>query len=240
MTDAAFGELVETSKAGWLADAASLCRVLDPPASDETIHLLDAATLPEEARRHALAWTAGGLDVVLRDRLRDRRRGPVLVLDAGKIARVRLEPATLAEHEVAALGRLEVAQVAIHELGHARLAEATGETLPATATLPALLAAVDAATGSDHNRATHGQQWVRSYLVLSSRAARSLWPRQWWIDAAVADVRRYVEIKATTDELLAALQPELDPDEPLTDILRRPPPAAFSALLDTQARKVTT
>ncbi len=233
MTDADFGELVETSKAGWLADAASLCRWLDPPASDRTIHLLDAATLPEEARRHALAWTAGGLDVVLRDRLRDRRRGPVLVLDAGEIVRDRLEPATLAEYEVAVLGRLEVAQVAIHELGHARLAEAAGSTLPATATLPLLLAAVGQPTSSDRDRAGHGRQWIRSYLVLSSRAARTLWPRQWWIDAALWDVRRHVEIEATAAELLAALQPELDTDEPLIDILRRPPPAAFSALFDT-------
>ena len=240
MTDAAFKELVETSKAGWLADAASICRVLDPPASDRTIHVLDAATLPVEARRHALAWTAGGLDVVLRDHLRDRRPGPVLVLDAGEVVRGRLEPATLAEHEVAVLGRLEVAQVALHELGHARLAEATGSTLPATATLPLLLAAVGTPTSSEHNRATHGRQWVRSYLHLSSRAAGTLWPRQWWLDAAVADVRRHVEIEATADELLAALEPELDTDEPLIDILRRPPPAAFSALFDTQVRKVTT
>jgi dynein heavy chain len=65
----AFDELVAASKAGWLADAASLCRVLDPPAGDETIHLLDAATLPEEARRNALAWTAPGLDRVFHDRL---------------------------------------------------------------------------------------------------------------------------------------------------------------------------
>jgi len=235
VTDAAFDELVAKSKAGWLADAAALCRVVDPPASDRTIHVVDAATLPEEARRHALAWTAGGLDVVLRDRLRDRRRGPVLVIDAGEIVRVRLEPATLAEHELAALGRLEVAQVAIHELGHARLAEATGTTLPATATLPLLLAAVGTPTSSDHGRATHGQQWVRSYLHLSSRAARSLWPRRWWIDAAVADVRRHVAIEAAADELLAALQPELDIDEPLIDILRRPPPAAFSTLFDPPA-----
>jgi hypothetical protein len=235
VTGAAFDELVAIHKAGWLADAAALCRVLDPPGTDRAIHVVDAATLPEEARRHALAWTAGGLDGLLRDRLRDRRRGPVLVIDAGEIVRRRLEPAALTEHEVAVLGRLEVAQVAIHELGHARLAEATGSALPATATLPALLAAVGTPTSDDHHRGTHGQQWVRSYLVLSSRAARWHWPQQWWIDAAVADVRRHVEIEATADELLAALQPELDTDEPLISILRRPPPAAFSTLFDPPA-----
>ena len=142
MIGSAFDELVAASKAGWLADAAWLCRVLDPPAGDETIHLLDAATLPEEARRNALAWTAPGLDRVLRDRLRDRRRGPVLVIDAETIVRSRVEPADRDWHEIAVLGRLEVAQVAIHELGHARLSEADRETLPEAATLQIVLSAV--------------------------------------------------------------------------------------------------
>lgn len=233
MIDADFDELVATHKADWLATAASVCRVVDPPADDETIHTLDAATLPEEARRHALAWTAGGLDRVLRDRLRDRRRGPVLVLNVAEIVRRRLEPATSDEHELAVLGRLEVSQVALHELGHARLAEATGRTLPADASLPLLLAAVATPTSDADELDKHGPAWVRSYVVLSGRAARSIWPRQWWIDAAVWDVRRYRDVPA--GELVAALQPEIDSDEPLVNILRRPPPAAFLALLEPQA-----
>jgi hypothetical protein len=235
VTGSAFDELVATRKAGWLASAASLCRVLDPPAGDETIHVLDAATLAEEARRNALAWTAPGLDRVLRDRLRDRRRGPVLVIDAERIVRSRLEPAGCDEHEVAVLGRLEVAQVAIHELGHARLSEADRETLPAAATLQLVLSAVGQPTSDEVSRRKHGPAWVRSYLVLSSRAARSLWPRQWWIEAAAADVRRYVEVEV--GEILAALQPELDTDEPLVNVLRRPPPAAFLSLFN---RKVSS
>lgn len=240
MTDSAFDELVAASKADWLEDAASLCRVLDPPAGDETIHLLDATTLPEEARRNALAWTAPGLDRVLRDRLRDRRPGPVLVIDAEAVVRVRLEPADRDEHEVAVLGRLEVAQVAIHELGHARLAEADRETLPEAATLQIVLSAVGQPTSDEVSRRKHGPAWIRSYLNLSSRAARSLWPRTWWIDAALADVRRYVEVEA--DHILAALRPELETDEPLVDVLRRPAPADYLALFDheTQARKAPT
>lgn len=233
MTGSAFDELVAAGKAGWLATAASLCRVLDPPADDRTIHVLDAATLPEEARRNALAWTAPGLDRVLRDRLRDRRSGPVLVIDAEAVVRLRLEPATLAEHEVAALGRLEVAQVAIHELGHARLAEADRETLPEAATLQILLSAVGRPTPDDVSGRKHGPAWIRAYLHLASRAARSLWPRQWWIDAAVWDVRRYHDVPAA--EILAALRPEIDADEPLVNILRRPPPAAYLSLFNRKA-----
>lgn len=240
MTDAAFAELVAANRAGWLADAATLCRVLDPPAGDQTIHVLSAATLPEEARRNALAWTAPGLDRVLRDRLRDRRPGPVLVIDAEAVVRSRVDPAGRGWHEIAVLGRLEVAQVAIHELGHARLAEADRETLPEAATLPLVLSAIGQPTSDEVTRRKHGPAWIRSYLNLSSRAARSLWPRQWWIDAAVADVRRYVAVEA--DQILAALRPELETAEPLVDVLRRPAPADYLALFDheTQARKAPT
>lgn len=240
MIGSSFDELVAAGKAGWLADAATLCRVLDPPASDQTIHVLDAAMLPEEARRHALAWTAGGLDRVLRGRLRDRRPGPVLVIDAESVVRLRVDPAGRDEYEVAVLGRLEIAQVAIHELGHARLSEADRETLPEAATLQVVLSAVGQTTPDEVSRRKHGPAWIRSYVNLSSRAARSLWPHQWWIDAAVADVRRYVAIEA--GEILAALGPELETDEPLVDVLRRPAPADYLALFDhvTQARKAPT
>lgn len=234
MTAADRDAIVEASRAGWIADAAALCRVLDQPADDETIHVLDAATLPEEARRHALAWTAPGLDRVLRDRLRDRRRGPVLVLDVAAIVRHRV-PVAVAEHELAALGRLEVSQVAIHELAHARLAEAGGSALPEWTTLPLLLDAVGTPTLADADREKHGHAWVRAYLLLSGRAARSLWPRQWWLDAAVADVRRYVDVSA--DQLLAAIQPEIDVDEQLVDVLRRPAPPAYLDLFDRLTRR---
>lgn len=236
MTNVAFDAIVEASRAGWIADAASLCRVLDPPAADATIHVLDAAALPEPATRHALAWTAGGLDRVLRDRLRDRRRGPVLVLDVAAIVRHRV-PVKVSEHELAALGRLECQQVALHELGHARLAEAAGAALPTWTSLPLLLDAIGTPTLDDVDREKHGHAWIRSYLVLSGRAARSLWPRQWWLDAAVADVRRYVDVAG--HELLADLQHEIDDDEPLVDVLRRPAPPAYLARFDNlqQTRK---
>ena len=57
---------------------------------------------------------------------------------------------------------------------------------------------------------------------------------------ALADVSRYVEVESR--EILAALRPELETDEPLVDVLRRPAPAAYLALFDhaTQARKAPT
>ena len=230
MIDADFDELVAKHRAGWLADAASLCHVLDSHSvgSDETIHVLDAAALPPEASQVALAWTAPGSDRVLRPYLRDRRPGPVLVLDAGGIVRERLEPATLTSHKAIVLGRLEVCQVALHELGHARVAATIGSPIPAGTTL-ALLVAAAGSPRSDHNwRQHHGRDWCRAYAHLADRAARSLWPRGWWLDACRSDLRCHGHSNA--DELVEALQPELGTGEALADILRRSPPAAFDAL----------
>ncbi len=230
MTAADFDELVAEHRADWVADAASLCRSLDwhSISNSETIHVLDAAALPPEASETALAWTAAGSDRVLRPCLMDRRPGSVLVLNAQGIVRERLEPATLTRHEAIVLGRLEVCQVAIHELGHARLQSTQGSTLPASTTLALLVAAAGSAKSDEHQRRSHGRDWCRSYVNLSDRAARSVWPRGWWIDAAKHDLRLHGHGNA--DELVEALKPELGTDEALADILRRDPPAAFTAL----------
>lgn len=230
MTDSDFDKLVEKHRSGWIADAASLCRLIDWHAvsSSETIHVLDAAALPPEASTTALAWTAAGSDRVLRPLLRDRRRGVVLVLDAGAIVRSRLHVATLDEREAVTAGRLNVCQVAIHELAHGRLAAAAGETMPASATLSLLVAAAGSATSDARWRQSHGRDWARSYVHASDRAARSVWPHGWWLDAAMHDLKLHGHGNA--DELVESLQSELGTDEPLADILRRDPPAAFTAL----------
>lgn len=230
MTDADFDELVAEHRGGWIADAASLCRSIDwhSVGDRQTIHVLDASSLPPQASQTSLAWTAGGSDRVLRPYLRDRRDGPVLVLDAAAIVRERLTPATLAEYEAIRLGRLEVSQVAIHELGHARLAATRGSTLPATTTLSLLVAAAGSTRTDDQWRRSHGRDWCRSYLHLADRAARSCWPHDWWLAATKHDLRLHGHGNA--DELVDALDAELGTDEPLADILRRDPPAAFTAL----------
>lgn len=230
MTDADFDELVAEHRAGWLADAGSVCRYIDWHAvtNEETIHVLDAATLPPAASETALAWTVAGSDRVLRPYLRDRRRGPVLVLDAGSIVRERLNPATLEEHEVIVLGRVEVANVAIHELGHAKVQAARTYRVPAATTVDILAAAAGQPKSDEHWRRSHGRDWCRAYLHLSDRTARSIWPRGWWLETCQHDLRLHGHGHA--DELLATLQPELGTDEPLADILRRDPPAAFTAL----------
>lgn len=230
MTDADFDKLVADHRDGWIADAGSLCRSLDwHSVSDErTIHVLDAIALPPKASEAAIAWTLAGSDEVLRPLLTDRRRGPVLVLDVRGIVRERLTPETLNADEAYVLGRLEVAQVAIHELGHATLAATRNSTLPAGVTIALLAAAAGLPKSDDHQRKSHGRDWCRSYLHLSHRAANRLWPRGWWLDAAKHDLRLHGHGNA--DEIVAALKPELGSDEPLADILRRDPPAAFTAL----------
>lgn len=234
MTDADFDELVAEHRAGWIADAASLCRSIDwhSVGDRQTIHVLDAATLPPQASQTTLAWTAGGSDRVLRPYLRDRRNGPVLVLDVAAIVHERLTPATLAEHDAIRLGRLEVCQVAIHELGHARLQSTRGSTLPASTTLALLVAAAGATRTDDEWRRSHGRDWCRSYLHLADRAARLCWPHDWWLAAAKHDLRLHGHGNA--DEIMETLQAELGTDEPLTDILRRDPPAALAALFQEE------
>lgn len=235
MTTTDFDKLVEKYRADWLSLAGSLCRSLDwHSVSDErTIHVLDAAALPPKASETALAWTLAGSDEVLRPLLADRRRGPVLVLDVAGIVRERLTPETLTDDEAYVLGRLEVAQVAIHEHGHAALAATRDSSLPAGATIALLVAAAGSPKSAEHRRKSHGRDWCRSYVHLSDRAARRLWPRGWWLDAAKHDLRCHGHDNA--DAILATLQPELGTDEPLADILRRDPPAAFSALFPDES-----
>lgn len=229
MTDDHSNELVEKHRAAWLADAGSLVRSLDwhSVSDSTTIHVLDAATLPPDASKAAIGWTLAGSDAVLRPLLADRRRGPVLVLDVAGIVRERLSPETLNADEAYVLGRLEVAQVAIHEHGHAALAATRDSSLPAGTTIALLAAAAGTPKSDEHRRRSHGGGWCRSYVHLSDRAARRLWPRGWWLDAAKHDLRCHGHVNA--DELVEALQAELGTDEPLADILRRDPPAAFSA-----------
>ena len=230
MTDADFDNLVADNRAGWLNVAAAVCRTLDwhSVSDHETIHVLDAAALPPPTSDHALAWTAGGSDRVLRPCLRDRRAGPVIVLNVSGIVRSRLTPARLTADEAHVLCRLELAQVALHELGHARVAACRGCRLPESATLALLVEAAALPTSDVHWRQSHGRDWCRSYLHLSDRAARSLWPRGWWLDVCRHDLRLHGH--ADPAKLLATLQPELGSDEPLADILRRDPPADFSAM----------
>jgi hypothetical protein len=230
VTDAHFDELVAKHRAGWLADAAALCRSLDWHSISDaaTVHVLDAAALPPAASETALAWTAAGSEHLLREHLHDRRSGPVLVIAAGRVVRSRLTPATLTADEAYVLGRLEVAQVALHELGHARVAATRGRRLPASATLALLVEAARQSTTDEHWRQSHGRDWCRCYVHLSDRAARSLWPRGWWLDACRHDLRLHGHSNAAA--IVEALQPELGSDEPLADILRRDPPAAFTDL----------
>lgn len=233
MIDRDFGRLAAEHAAGWLADAVSLGRSLDWQgfSHDETLHAVDAATLPPEASQEALAWTAPGLRLLLADRLRDCRGGPAVVLDVKAIVRRRLEVERLSSEEVVTLGRLEVSNVLIHELGHARVAEARGVTLPAGVTLPTLLRSTATPTLPAVEDRSHADDWIRAYVHLSDRAARTVWPHRWWLNACRWDVSGYVECHVS--ELLDALTPELGTDEPIVSLLRRDPPELFTALFQT-------
>lgn len=232
MTGDAFTELVDNHRAGWLRDAAALCRKLDwhSVTDGTTIHLLDADVLPPLAKANALAWTAAGADRVLRPHLFDRRGGPVLVLDVGGIVHERLKPAEMNELEAVVHGRLEVAVVAVHELAHAQVAVGEGRSIPADTTMSLLVAAAGSPTSEQHWRRSHGPAWVRSYVHLADRAARSSWPHEWWLSACQYDLRCHEYGNA--DQLVESLACELGSDDALADILRRAPPTAFLDCFD--------
>jgi len=210
----------------WLADAVALCRLADHAGlGSGTVHVLNAATLPPEASRSSVAWTAGGLDVPLRPLLRDRRAGPVLVIDLQAVAAWRLDYENLTPDLADRLGSLEVRQIALHELSHARVSEAEGRRIPAGTSVELLSIAAGSDTSAEHSRRSHGHQWVRAYLHLSRRVS-DVWPGRWWIEAAVLDVSRYLGGQQC-DELAEALKPEHDANRPLVELLRVPAPQPF-------------
>jgi len=236
VTDAELGRLVAEHAAGWLADAVCLCRVLDWRGfdDDETLQAIDAATLPEEARRHAVAWTAPGLSQLLAERLRDRRSGPVVVIDVAAVVKCRHAAAKVTDAELLRLGRLETQQICLHEFAHVREQESRGVTPPEHATLPLLLAAVAEPQSQRRHDQGHGLQWLRCYLHLSHRATE-FWPWQWWLDVGFSSDIEAHGLGAGRD-FADALEAELveTVNVPLKDILRRDPPPAFTALFESR------
>lgn len=236
MTDATFDQLVAEHAAGWLADAVCLCRVLDWRgfADDETLHAIDAATLPEEARRHALAWTAPGLRQLLAEQVRDRRGGPAVVIDVAAVVKSRRKAADVTAAELLRLGRLETQQVCLHEFAHVREQEVRGVSPVESATLPLLLAAVAERQSRSRHDQGHGLQWLRCYLHLSHRATE-LWPWQWWLDVGFSSDVEAHGLGAGRD-FADVLEAELvdAANVSLVDVLRSDPPPAFTALYESR------
>ncbi len=136
--------------------------------------------------------------------------------------------------------RVAVQAVALHEAAHV-IAGGEYEPLPPhdvpTATIHGI---VRAAVAADKPQArvieSHRAAWCRAALHLAHRARR-LPHGQWWADWLRADIDRIhgqgtaaAILEALTDELLAA-----DPMEPIADILRRDPPAAFQDIFDQRS-----
>lgn len=225
-------EIVAAHGAGWLADAACLGHVLDWRGfgQHETLHVLDAAALPPESRRHVVAWTAPGLRPLLSDWLRDDRDGPVVVIDVAAVFRNHVAITGRPERECVRLGRLETQQTLLHELAHVREHDASGQTLRPDTTLDAVLAAAARPQSRGLHDRGHGLQWVRAYAHLSYRATE-LWPWRWWLDVGFSsDVEAHG--LGSGDAYVETLADELESgrDESLVDILRRDPPAAFTKL----------
>jgi hypothetical protein len=232
-------DLVRRHAGDWIRSASSFGRVVttrDYGGSDRTIHVVDAATLPPEACRRAIAWTtAEGLERLLRSAglVSDCRGGPAVVVDPLAVVEHRVEWETAGEYEIAELGNLHCRQVILHELGHVLAAEAARETLDPDLTLPLVVSAAATLHGQEVEDRTHCRQWARAYLHASERASRLVWPREWWLASAADDVSRYLDAAPhEIAELASTLTPEVDDDASLVDVLRRDPPPAFDSLFN--------
>lgn len=232
-------DLVRRHAGAWLGSAVSFGRGIawrDFGSGDSTIHVVDAARLPPEASRQAVAWTtAEGLERLLRAAglLSDARRGPAVVVDPLAVVEHRVEWQSADEYEVETLGNLHCRQVILHELGHVLAAEAARESLPADLTLPLVISAAAADRGQEVEDRTHCRQWTRAYLHVSERASRLVWPREWWLASAADDVSRYLDAAPhEVEELASTLTEELDDEASIVDVLRRDPPPAFDRLFD--------
>jgi hypothetical protein len=238
------GDLVERSAADWIRSAINFGRGVawrEYGDSETTIHVVDASRLPPEASRRVLAWTtAEGLEQLLRDAglVTDARSGPAVVVDLLGVVERKVAWRDSTEYQVETLGNVYVRQTILHELGHALAAEAAREKLMAGVTLPLLVEAAAADRGQEIEDRQHCRQWARAYLHLSDRASRVTWPHRWWIEAAAADVARYLDASQhEIEELASTLRPEIDDDGSIVDVLRRDPPPAFTDCFDRLAAR---
>jgi hypothetical protein len=129
--------------------------------------------------------------------------------------------------------RFSTGAVALHEAAHvlaSREPEPIFETgLPPEIVFPVIAKAAATPDKPTRRRDSHGLDWLRSYAHLAARAVARP-PAKWWLDVFAADVAAV--FPGPGADWLDALSLELATaaDEPIVDVLDRPPPAGFVRL----------
>jgi hypothetical protein len=236
-------ELVQLHRSTWLRDAEATLTVLDWRAYTDgrTLHVLDARAIGGPARGY-YGFAAGAqlheLTAALLPFKRSTQAAAAVAVNVDALVLSLRLPTMTEAHRGAAFDRIRaaVAAVAAHELAHVVDAQAEGRRLPKGATLEAVLQSLG--NGTATAKATlvkvHGPGWVRAYCHLITRAAR-LPHHDEWVAAFQRDARAV--LPHPPSEYLDALHPELvrcTSDDPLRDILRKPAPAGFLALFDSE------
>lgn len=233
--------LVARHRDYWLWSASWLVRSLDPCGlGARSFHAVDVGGFGIVDDR-TLGFTVGGLFDLARPLLpRTAARGPVVALNLRELAfRTLVQEDDQDEPTVRERVRFSTGSVALHEAAHVvadRGPDQSLETDLPTDKVFGILA--QAATRQDPPArvvASHGRDWVRAYAHLASRAVRHP-GAEYWLRIFEHDVAAVFPGSAA--DWLDALAPELattQPDEPIVQILDRPPPARFDALCEERS-----
>lgn len=227
--------LVDRHRSYWVGSAAALVRSLDPSGlGSRPFHAVDAGGFGLPACR-TLGFTLPGLFDLARPLLPvAAARGPVVALNL-----LELVGDTLAgdddqdEPTVRERVRVATAAVALHEAAHVVAGRLPDERIETSLPTDIVFGVVanQAARECPPARVVeaHGADWVRSYAHLAARAV-SVPPARWWLDVFAHDVGAVYPGPGA--DFLDALAGELDgaPDEPIVEILDRPPPPDFLRL----------
>jgi hypothetical protein len=228
--------LVARHRAHWLGSAAGLVRSLDPSGlGSGSFHAIDAGGFGFQST-NTLGFTLPGLFDLARPLLPvSARRGPVVALNLRELVSDTLTADDdQDEPTICVRVGFSVAAVALHEAAHvvaSREPEPRLETdLPPELVFPVIAKAAATPDKPTRRLDSHGLDWLRSFAHLSARAVARP-PAKWWLDVFAADVAAVYP--GPGEDWLDALSPELaitDRDEPIADVLDRPPPPGFVRL----------
>lgn len=225
--------LTDRHAQAWLREAEAFARQVDPGLAGQGFHVADYATL-------GITCTAGsgfaypaGLFEVVRDRLpAGAAPGHVVGVNLPAHAQTVIEAVDDADEAALVTAvAMSLCGTVIHELAHLADHDSAGRRLPDGITFNIFRDAV--ARPAKNQAANHGPRWIRAFAHAMHRADR-LRPTIFWWRLFRDDVRRYVT--ACPGDITVALDDELaEIDQPLVEILRRPPPAAFADLFHAPA-----
>lgn len=224
----------------WLEHAENVVGAIDPHWLDNrgrAFHVLDTATIGLQSTAHSpVGFLARGIFPAVRCHLtRCRRPGPVAIVDVHRHA----EPfATLLEQHperlVVRMVATAITTTAAHEYAHA--IDFRDDGTPTAHTPPDISQAMQPHDEA-RERPFHGARWFRALAHVAHRLRGE--PLHLAQHLFAGEVRQWLP-QATADAILAALAPELDETPfatPIADVLLRPAPGPFLALVDPRTSK---